>query len=285
VTEERRRRSTGAVENLDVPIYRTLAGDELDYPAPSEQLARFLDRVTEAANDPAIEAGEMTDLIYGPDNPLLGPSTSALPERRSVSRETWANPTWHMMLDLLEAKRIAVAESSSTMSLEEAGALLGITEDAVRKAAIAGTLDGEKRANRWYVTPGSVATYRDRVRRRGRWPATPLLIRCGTENGYSLKTKTAKPGTKKRVRRHVVDVTISDFERMLIRLRWTNAKGERTRRVLVLEPDPSTEPWTFTWPPRSDGKPLFFIKGRFRFAEKFNNPAKAAAAWKEIEPA
>jgi len=268
-----------------VPTYRTLAGDELEYPEPSKQLARFLDRVTEAASDTAIEADQMTALIYGPDNPLLGPSTSAIPERRSVSRETWADTTWHMMLDLLEAKRIAIAESSPTMSLEEAGQLLGITEDAVRKAAIAGTLDGEKSDNRWHVTPGSVATYRDRVRRRGRWPATPLLIRCGSENGYSMSTRAANPGTKKRVRRHVVDVTIPDFERMLIRLRWTNAKGGRARHVLILEPDPSAEPSTFEWPPRSDGKPSFFIKGRFRVAKKINNPAKAAAAWRDIEPA
>ncbi|HHH30585.1 MAG TPA: DNA-binding protein [Polyangiaceae bacterium] len=187
-----------------MPTYRTLAGEELEYPEPSKQLARFIGRLNEAVNDPDVGADEMTDLVYGPDNPLLGPSTSALPERRSVSLETLADPTWHMMLDLLEAKRIAIAEASPTMRLEHAGELLGITPDAVRKAAIAGHLDGEKHGNRWYVSPGSVATYRERVRRRGPRPnATPLLIRCGSVKGASLSVKSANPAAKKRVRKQI----------------------------------------------------------------------------------
>jgi len=273
---------------MGVPSHRTLAGDELDYPEPAEDdLAQFLERVRDAADDPEVDVDGMTALIYSADNPLLGPSASpvAAPERGTASAETWASPSWHVMLDLLEAKRISVAETTPSLRLAEAGELLDLTEDAVRKAILAGTLDGQKRANRWYVTPGSVATYRDRVLRRGRWPSsTPLRFRAGREGGFSMAVKSLEKGTKKRVRQGVVEVTLPEYERVVVRLRWQDGEGRKARRVLVLEHDPSAEPYRYDWPPNKDG-PGFFIEGRFRIVDKINNPAKASAAWREIKPA
>ncbi|MGE3636423.1 MAG: helix-turn-helix domain-containing protein [Sandaracinaceae bacterium] len=237
-----------------------------------------------AAGDPSTGIEAMTELVYSADNPLLAASSSTvLPGRGAANASTWASPHWHVMLDLLEAKRNQIAETS-TLPLADAAELLGLSEDAVRKAAITGTLAGEKRGNRWFVTPGSVATYRERVQRRGRWPATPLRVRCGSEDGYSLSVRSAEPGSQERVRKGVVDVTIPQFERVLVRLRWTAEDGTKARRVLVLEPDPSAEPFTYRWP-QVDGGPGFFVEGRFRIAQKFNNGAKAAEAWKAIEPA
>jgi len=232
----------------------------------------------------------MVELVYGADNPLLDPSSSspiALPHRGTATAETWADPTWHVMLDLLEAKRVAVAETTPSLLLEEAGELLDLTPDAVRKAVLVETLDGEKRGNRWYVTPASVVTYRDRVLRRGRWPATPLRFRCGNRSGCAMDVRTKdKPRRIRRARQGVAEWEVDDFERVLVRLRETRDNGSKMRRVLVLESDPTAEPFTYWWPDHEQGgKRWFFIEGRFSIVEKYNKTAEAAAAWNELQPA
>lgn len=272
---------------MHVPTHRTLAGDELEYPEPDGELAPFLERVREAAGDPAIATVAMVELIYGADNPLLAPRSSspvALPHRGTATAQTWANPVWHVMLDLLEAKRIAVVEATASLRLEEAGELLNLTPDAVRKAVLVENLTGEKRGNRWYVTPGSVATYRDRVLRRGRRPATPLRYRCGSASDYGMDVKTAEePRFVRRVRKGVTEFELDDFERVLVRLRRKRADGTKTQRVLVLEADPTVEPFRFRWP-TTGAAPGFFVEGRFRDVKKVNNPAEARAAWRELQP-
>jgi len=274
--------------SLHVPTHRTLAGDELDYPEPDDELASFLDRVREAASDPDVAIAAMVELVYGADNPLLDPSSPspiALPQRGTATAETWADPAWHVMLDLLEAKRVAVAEITPSLLLEEAGELLALTPDAVRKAVLAETLDGEKYGNRWHVTPASVATYRDRVLRRGRWPATPLRFRCGNASGYGMDVKTAvKPRFVRRVRKGVTEFELDDFERVLVRLRRQRDDGTKATRLLVLEADPSVEPFRFRWP-TTGAAPGFFIEGRYRDVQKVNNSTKALAAWRKLEPA
>ncbi len=276
---------------MHVPTHRTLAGDELDYPEPDDELASFLDRVREAASDPDIAIAAMVELIYGADNPLLDPSSSspiALPQRGTATAETWVDPAWHVMLDLLEAKRIFVVENTASLRLEEAGELLDLTPDAVRKAVLAETLDGEKRGNRWYVTPASVATYRDRVLRRGRWPATPLRYRCGHADGnHAFDVKAKGPRKVRQVRRGVSEWEVDDFERVIVRQRWKDPDdGRRRHRVLVLVPAPAKEPFRFCWPPKKPKKGVqFFVEGRFEIEQKFNSSAAAGEVWDELEPA
>ena len=269
---------------MHVPTHRTLAGDELDYPEPDDELASFLERVREAVSDPAIAIAAMTELVYGADNPLLDPSSSspvALPHRGTATAETWADPVWHVMLDLLEAKRVTVAEHTPSLLLEEAGEQIDLTPDGVRKAVLAGKLDGEKRGNRWYVTPASVATYRDRVQRRGPAPTTPLRYRCGTADGYGLDVKVENATFDRRVRNQVSEWSVANFERAGVRLRKTLDDGSKWHRVLVFQADPSVDSFRYCWPPK--GGPGFFVEGRFRTVERFNSQAKARAAWRDHE--
>lgn len=268
-----------------MPTHRTLAGDELVYPEPSGALARYLGRVREAAADPGVGVGALVDLIYSDRNPLLGPGSSpALAGRGTATAATWADPTWHVMLDLLEAKRVQEAEAAPSLRLSEAAERLELTEDAVRKAVLAGTLEGEKRANRWYVTPASVESYRRRVPGPGRRPSEALEVQCGRVPGYSLSVKAAETGPTNSVRRGIVAMTIPSYERVIVRLTGEDPKGGKLRRVLVLEPDLSVEPWTFHWPPDAETDPPLFVRGRFHVAERINSWAKAVEAWRALEP-
>ncbi|MFK7990877.1 MAG: hypothetical protein AB8I08_32960 [Sandaracinaceae bacterium] len=90
-------------------------------------------------------------------------------------------------------------------------------------------------------------------------------------------------GKKEFVRRRVVDVTIAQWERVAVRLRWKDGEGKKARRLLILEHAPDTEPSRFGWPPKK-GSHRFSIEGRFRIVDKVNNSGEASVAWREFEP-
>ncbi len=83
--------------------YQTLTGTTIEYETPTPELAEFLARVTEVANNPEMAEPALVDLIYGPDNPIL--QYGVLPGRGLVTKDVQANPVYAVLTDLLERKR------------------------------------------------------------------------------------------------------------------------------------------------------------------------------------
>lgn len=249
-----------------------------------------------AAHDPTVTEAALTELIYGKENPLL--DQSIFPGRGAVTKITLANPVYHVMLDLLDAKRVQAgtlskpaAEAAFTMTVSEAAETLGITPGAVRQALDAKRLAGVKRGPSYFLDPRSVATYRDRVVRRGPEakheleasivPIDPrsgsgktrdvlpaLLARIGNVEGKSFRLKVDGFTETSRPDGHVVEGVVQSFERAAIAF-----AGTEGLRMFVIEPGPDENEFAFG---------PFFIRGNYRVVQKINNARDAAAKWADF---
>lgn len=224
-----------------------------DRAPPSPDLAAFLARLADAVGSDVGER-ELVALVLSAENPLVR-----------------ADPRWSLVLDLLGPKRDA------WLRVADAAAELDLTHDAVLKAIRAGLLVAQKRGGGWWVDPASIATYRDRVVRRGRHraPEGPaLVVRCGNREGASLSVKARETVKTGKSGRYGVELEVPSFERAAVSI--SGREGERKfRRMLVLEP--SEDEYTFEFAP-------FFVRGRARVAREVEGLAAAAKAWREFEP-
>jgi excisionase family DNA binding protein len=292
--------------------YTTIAGETIEYARPAGELASFLSRVSLAAHDPTVTEAGLTELIYGKENPLL--DQSIFPGRGAVTKATLANPVYHVMLDLLDAKRVqagtlskSATEAAFTMTVSEAAETLGISPGAVRQALEAKRLAGVKRGPSYFLDPRSVATYRDRVVRRGpeakhEPPSVPiepgsgagktsdvlagmiadaagaiastaaLVARVGNVEGKSFRIKAPGFIETERHGKHVIEGKVDE----LASTAAVTFSGESGMRMFFLEPAETENEFTFG---------PFFVRGRYRVSKKINNPAQAAAEWKRFEPA
>lgn len=257
--------------------HTTIAGEVLEYARPGPDLARFLARVRAAAEDPRVSEHELVELIYGRENPLL--DQTIFPGRGAVTREAFANPLYHVMLDLLDAKRISVgtldpvrAAGRYTMTVSEAAAELGVSPSAVRQAIERGQLASWKKGPRLHLLdPHSVATYRDHVQRRGPRPEPALRVRKGSRPGASLRVKAAElevTGEEKLEGGKAFDAIVPRFERVAIAYTGKRSNGSKFNHLLVLEPSDERD--------RIEPLDGFFVEGRFRVVEKITDPEEAS---------
>lgn len=296
--------------------HTTISGEVLEYPRPGPELAAFLGRVRTAAEDPRVSEGELVELIYGLENPLL--DKTIFKGRGAVTTEVFANPVYHVMLDLLDAKRVQTgtldperAAGRYTMTVTEAAEFLGVTSSAVRQAIAAKHLDAWKKGGLHFLDPQTVETYRSRVKRRGPRAAgargegggeggraggaddgdggeggqgegegeleaagePALRIRFGNRPGASFRVKA--PGldvlevTKVEGGGKLMDAIVPAFERAAIAF-----GGARVHRMFVLEP--ADEPNRFQF----EG---FEVRGRYRVAEKVNDPEESSKRYKAFK--
>ena len=255
--------------------YTTIAGGVLEYPTPALEVAQFLARVHDAAQDPRLTEPELTELIYSLENPLL--DRTIFPGRGAVTADVYKDPVYHVMLDLLQAKRVQMgtlrpddAGDRYTLSVSEVARELELTPDAVRKAIHAGHLDAKQRGNAWLLNPSSVATYRERVVRRGPRAEPALTARIGNEPGSSFRLKAPKFVETARVDKRVIDGYVPHFERVAIAF-----SGKESNRMFVLEPSDEENEYTI-------GR--FFVRGRFAIVEKINHPERASQAFRAFKP-
>ena len=257
--------------------YTTVAGEVYEYPRPSKEVRQFLKRVRDAANDPRLSAPELAELVYGSDNPLLDQTVFA--HRGAVRLETWDEPAWRVMLDILDRKREQAGVAPGGLTVAEAAEELDVTQDAIRKAIRAGTLAADKRGGAWYIERASVASYRDRVVRRGPTRAAPpasLEIRRGSVRGASFRVKA--PSAEETGREgQLVDVVVPTYEQVAVCFSGKNAEGEKFNRMFILEPAPDQDTAEYAHGP-------FYVRGRFRIAKKINHPRKASEAFRSFEP-
>jgi excisionase family DNA binding protein len=256
-----------------VERYTTLAGETLEYLTPAPEVAAFLARVVEAVHDPTVTEATLTELVYGKANPLL--DQTILPHHGVVTKAVFADPVYHVILDLLGRKRattgrldVAKALEEYTVTVTEAARQLGVHPSAVRQAIQQHRLDAVKRGGVHLLRPSSVESYR--VSRRGPRPAPALAACVGNVPGASCRIKI-RGGALEVEERDSATVTgsVARFERVAV-LTSTGAN----QRLFVLEPADEQDQLAF---------PPFWVRGRFRVVAHENNARRARDAWKAFE--
>jgi excisionase family DNA binding protein len=257
--------------------HTTVAGEVIEYERPCDELARFLSRIVAATNDPGVSEQELVDLVYGPGNPLL--DQTIFEGRGAVTKEVFADPLYHVMLDLLDQKRVraraldpARALAEFTMTVTEVAMRLEMSDSAVRQAIKAKHLAAIKRGKSYLVDRRSVATYRNHVVRRGPRPQPALRVRMGTHRGASFRVKAPSLEvieTKTLDGGELMQAIVSRFERAAIAF-----SREATSRMFVLEPSEKSSRFDFD---------DFGITGKYRIVEKINNPERASLAFRSFE--
>jgi excisionase family DNA binding protein len=149
---------------MELERYTTLAGETLEYPRPNAEVGGFLARVFDATNNPNVGEGELIDLIYGKENPIL--DQTIFPARGAVTKEVFTDPVYHLMTDLLDHKRVQMgtldlhkAHAAFTMTVQEAARKLGITQGAVRNAIVSRRMPAIKKGGVYLLDPKAVESF------------------------------------------------------------------------------------------------------------------------------
>lgn len=253
--------------------YITIVGETIEYETPSRPVAAFLARVVDAAHDPRVSESEMIDLVYGSENPLL--RQDVIPGHGLVTRETFANPVYHVMLDLLGRKRVQLgtldperARDEYTVTITEAANRLGVHPSAIRQAIHAKRLDAMKRGHLYLIRPSALESFQ--LSRRGPKPDPALDVVAGNDDGRSLRIKVLGGELQVGAREgHRVSGTIRAFKVVGV-----ISGGAGRHRFFLLEPSETSDELAFG---------PFHIRGRFRVAARENNPRAAREAWKKFE--
>src|SRR4051794_22462957 len=78
--------------------YTLLSGQTVELDDPPPAVAAFLARAQAALADPNVSVGQLTNLIYGTENPLL--DTTTVPGQAIVNRAAFESPLYHVLTDL-----------------------------------------------------------------------------------------------------------------------------------------------------------------------------------------
>lgn len=259
--------------------YQTTLGEVIRYPRPSPEVAAFLARAKEAAEDPAVSEGELISLVYGTENPIL--EQGRFPGRGAVTAKVLRDPVYHVLQDLLQHKRIALGHTTAdaligtfTVPVSAAAEELGINSSAVRQAIAANKLSARKGANGQYLLdPRSIASYRLRVQKRGPEKGPALRIRMGNRPGQSFRVKA--PGLHVTERRKEGDARIVDAEVPSFESAAIGFSGRELNRCFILAP--AARIFRYELGP-------FYVEGRFKIAEKVNDAKRASERFKAFEP-
>jgi excisionase family DNA binding protein len=263
--------------------YTLLSGETVDFTAPSGELGAFLRRVLAAARDPAVGEQELTELVFGPANPLL--DKSVVPGKTVPTSEVYRDPVFHVMLDCIARKRmppdavVVSARERYTMTVPEAASQLGVSESAVRQAIYAGRLRARKEGGTYYLDPSSVGGYR--VSRRGPrrrdkaqkpLPGGVLEARIGAGSDASFRVKHSR----------------EEFEiEEKHGAQWTGAIPGGWNRIAVLGTAKDRARYWEIEP--AEGESVlhfegFYLRGGFRIVETVSSNARAREAFRSFQP-
>lgn len=255
--------------------YTNLAGEVIEYESPAPEVARFLGRVVDATNDPSVTESQLTELIYGLENPIL--AQGILPNHGVVTREVFEDPLYHVLTDLLGRKRVQMgtldpelARDEYTVTISEAAERVGVHPSAIRQAIHAHKLDAIKKGKTWLLKPSSVESYAQGRRASPRSGAPPAVVASiGNVPGKSLRIKVVGGELRETGREGKrIEGEIPSFERIAI---IAGDKARDSYRYFELEPAEEEEALRFG---------PFYVRGRFAVVRKENNPRKANEAWR-----
>ena len=145
--------------------HETLYHEIIDYSHASQELLAFLKSLFEAYENKAVDEKSLTSLIWSPINPLL--RTDLIPGKAFATKETYEEPLFHIMIDLLSRKRmkegnldIEAVKAKYSMSVKEAKEVLGVDATTVRKAFHDRKIAGMLVKGKIWLNPDSVKTFR-----------------------------------------------------------------------------------------------------------------------------
>lgn len=278
--------------------YTTTLGEVIKYPEPAADVAAFLRRVEDAAEDPRVTEDELISLIYGTENPIL--VQGKFEGRGAVTKEVLANPLYAVLTDLLQHKRIALGatspaalKSAFTVTVAQAAEQIGnITLDGVRRACRSGRLVSIQTDAGILIDPRSVADFAAERKPRGPVAGSVLRVAFGSDKGKSFRIKFASVDVKSKKTRG--DLTISHaeiptFQRGAIAFSDTKKDGSKINRCFILEPATRAREGITVedaGAPKGSRYALepFSIEGLFKVVQTENNPQKAAQLFKSFEP-
>lgn len=271
-----------------MPTHETLSGHVINYERPLPKVEAFLAKLREMLGDARTTEQEMTGFAYGRDNPIL--DHTLFPGRGAVTKEVLDDPVYHVITDLLARKNVAERGADIekiargyTMTVAEAAAQLGITEQAVRKAIASRRLPSWVKDGQHFLHPKTVAAFEiaprgfkretegsEAERARARRADHTLAICIGHTEGKKLSIRAPTELTLERVEGNVQQGEVPNGWQTVGVL----SGGDGKDRFWLLEP--ASSPNEIVWGP-------FFVRGRFRVAEKVNNAEKARATWKDFK--
>ena len=250
--------------------FTLLSGETIDVPLHTGELGVFLERLFAAVDDPTIDEATFLSWIYSAENPLL--DKTIMPGRGTVTKAVFADPTYHLMVDLLGRKRVALGSldmdkvrARYSMTVKDAAAKLGVHENAIRQAIAAKRLSSVKVKNEHRLDPAQVNAFE--IAARG--PSAPLHVAVGATPTARLKIKSdgrfVEESSEGQIHRGRLDGwTVADV---------IASSGEKARHWRIAKGNEVTE----------IGLPPFVVRGRFTIVEKTNNPRRARAAFKASE--
>jgi excisionase family DNA binding protein len=250
-------------------IYTTLAGHEISYDEPSAEVEAFLRRVQSALDSPKVSSSAMLSLIHSRENPLLD---RTIPELPRVTKDVMDNPIYEVLQDMLVRKDVSENDvdvekiaSRYSLSVPDAAKYLGVQPSSIRRAIQAKRLASWMKGGQYYVEPAALEALED-VGRRGPLAAhmEPLAYRVGHERDTIMRIRlpsVPEPDAKLQP----VEGTIERWRRVGV----LHGRAGKLR-FFVLEPDSEANEITLG---------TFFVKGKFRVAEKIDKGTEAQKAW------
>lgn len=291
--------------NATVRVERIVAGVPIEFTWPGEgaPLRSFLVKAIAWTYNDSITVGELYNLIYGPQNPLLLVGEDG---RAVVTQATVENPAWALMAEMIDRKRarfghldVAGARALFTMSVNEAALRLDRTPSAVRQLIAAGRLSARREGGSWMLDPASVEAFRGLKRGPARGSGSgggappagevadppaqqtssspPTLhapadvaVRIGHEADAHVRIKGARIAAPIRAAGILSGLLEPGWSRLylLAYVSSDDAKGSSSARLYVFEPDPDAP--TTEWKFRD-----FYVRGGFRQVEHDNNAPRA----------
>lgn len=267
--------------------YETLAGETIRYPKPTPKLQKFLARIVKAVDDDSVGPGALDALIFGKDNPLLDHTVNKGTELEGVgaiTKETFANPVYHVMQDLAHRKRVQFAgverDHSKEVFTKSVADVIDmfdgdISADRVRRLCRANTFAHVSGPQGLMIDPRSVEAYiANRATRRGPKKKPALTCRYGSEPGKSFSVKAldlVKGDTAKKGAVRMTDAEVPEFETAAVKF-----SGKDMQRCFIIERASRRKTYNHGH---------FFIEGMFKIVEKVNGAAAASRRFKTFEPA
>jgi hypothetical protein len=260
-------------------IHETLSGHEIRYDDPTPEVEAFLRRAVELAADPKVPERDLVEAVYSRENPIL--DHTLFPGRGAVTPDVFANPLYHVLLDLLFRKEVqqrkvdveAIA-ARYTLTVDEAAARVGVHPTSITKAISERRVGSWYRDGRYWLDPNGLASLQ-RAPRRGPAPrdVAPLEYRVGQGGGAQLRLKYSERGepTEPPSKREPVTGELRRWRRVAV----LHGRAGKLR-LFVLEPAPEAGELVV-----GD----FYVRGSFKTVEKVNNAKRAEEAWEAFQPA
>lgn len=262
-------------------IHETLSGQRIEYPDPDAKLDRFLKRVHDIVEDAAATEDTLVALVYGRENPIL--DHTIFPERGAVTKAVLDSPVYAVLSDLITRKRLQQdggdakkLGSKHTLTVSDAAARKGVSEDAIRKAIRERRLPAWKREGGYFLDPRSL----DALELGGRGPVgahvKPLAFRVGYDREHATTFKLVVDGQPQP--QGASEEPVSQG-----RTKW-DGKVERWRRAAIFTGVGGKARFFELVPSTSvDAEAVkldeFFVEGHFMVIRKENSAKAAREAW------